>query len=415
VANSSRSALLKKWRKWKASHPDFPLTVNGNGCWSKAVRGQTHYFGRLDEPDDALELWLLQKDYLLAGQEPPDPGNPAFTVKDLVDEFKQDTEQRRDRGEIGKENARDLLYAANFVVQHLPQMRAVKALTPKHFSALRDAVATKTARNLRSQKNLIGQIRSIFHWGAETDKGMGFYAPVRFGPRFCAPSADSLRKEKEASGRERYIDEEGLRALLKLAKPAMKCMILLGVNCGFYAIDSIRITFSRLHLDAEIPYHNFPRVKNGLPRKAVLWPETVAALKSYVEKHRGDDPSDYVILNQYGRPYTDAATGRGIRRAFENLLTAAEVTVSPGTSIGSLRHVYGTVVEYSHDQKMIDLSMGHVSKAIQKEIYVQRNLSELDRLQELAEIVREWLFGDAPEEDDGDGETPATIPFPKVG
>jgi integrase len=406
MADSSRSKLVEEWRAWKVENPDFPLTVNANGMWSKTVRGKVYYFGRLDEKNNALELWKLKGPYLKAGIEPPTPDD-RFTIENLVAKFKADTASRRDRGEITATNARDLLYAAKFIGEHLNASRAVETITAEQFAELRAAIAA-TGRNLRSQKNLISQIRGIFLWGSKSERGMGFYPPVSFGPRFRSPSSDALRKDREQSGRERFIDDAGIRELLAKAKPAMKCMILLGINAGFYAQDSVRLTFSRLHLDHDPPYHDFPRVKNGRPRKAVLWPETVASLKDYIANHRGDDPSEFVILNQYGRPYNDKATGRGIRKAFENLLETAGVAVSPGTSIGSLRHTYGTVVDLSADQQIIDLSMGHAPKGIQKRIYSQRNLGELDRLADLAGIVRAWLFPDAEE-------GRATLPFKVVG
>lgn len=406
MADSTREALIAKWRAWKAEHPEWPLTVAANGLWAKKIRGKTYYFGRLEDSDKALTRFKHDAPYLEAGLEPPRPGD-QFTVEKLLARFRADVEARLARAEICATNARDLKHAARFVEEHMPITLDVTLLEPEHFAELRTAIAA-TGRNLRSQKNLIGQIRGMFLWGAKTDRGMGWYPPVRFGPRFRPPSADALRKEREA-GQERFVDPETLRALIAAAKPAMKCMLLLGINCGFYAIDSIRLTFSRLHLESDPPYHDFPRTKNGRPRKAVLWAETAAALKDYIAHHRGADPSDYVILNQYGRPYTGDAPGRGIRTAFERLVEDAGVAVSPGTSIGSLRHTYGTVVDLSSDQQMIDLSMGHSPKTLQKAIYSQRHLSEMDRLAELAGVVRTWLWpSDAAEE-------PRIIKFGVVG
>jgi len=414
MSDSTRKAIVEKWRKWKRKHPKHPLTVAPNGQWCRKILGKTRYFGPLENVREALEIWEAQAPYLLAGREPPKP-DTRCTVDALLAKFREDIKARARRGEIGEKNATELRHACRFVEDHLNGDQAVEDLTPEQFAELRDAVA-KTGRNLRSQKNLIGQIRSIFLWGAATERGMGFYQPVRFGPRFRMPSADALRVEKEA-GKQRFIEAADVQKLLAKAKPAMRCMILLGVNCGFYAQDSTKLTFSRLHLDHDPPYHDFARVKNGRPRKAVLWAETVDALREYIQHHRGDHPSDIVILTQYHRPYNDQATGRGLRTAFQHLLASAGVTVSPGTSIGSLRHVYGTVADLCNDQGAIDLSMGHAPRSLQKAVYRQQYLSELDRLAELAQIVHDWLWPDEPEEpaEDEGGETPDTIPFRGVG
>jgi len=49
-------------------YPDFPLTANGNGQWSKKIRGKVHCFGKWDDPDGALNRYLEVKDDLLAGK-----------------------------------------------------------------------------------------------------------------------------------------------------------------------------------------------------------------------------------------------------------------------------------------------------------------------------------------------------------
>lgn len=386
MADSTRKALVAKWRAWKREHPDFPLSPHAAGQWCKKVRGRLHYFGPLEQHELALKLWLHQRDWLLAGEEPPGPDD-AWTVGKLVDAWKADVETRRDAGEIVEDYARDLLFAGRFIGEHLPRLRLVEKLTPTSFSGLRDAVAA-TGRGLRSQANLISHIRAVFHWGA----AMHHHAPVDFGPRLKPPGLDAIEREREARGTTRFIDRETILAMLKHAKPAMRCMILLGINCGFYASDSIAIPFSRLHLDHQVPHHDFARIKNGRRRVGVLWPETVEAIRSYVTDHRGDNESDCIILNQYGRPYKEDAVGRGIRTAWGSLAERAGVVMSPGTSIGSLRHTYGTVVDLSADQKMIDLSMGHASRGMQKRVYSQLNLGELDRLKAVADVVRDWLY-----------------------
>jgi len=384
MANSSRSALLKKWRKWKAENPDFPLSVGANGQWRKKIKGKTHHFGPLEFREEALAVWEADKPYLLAGKTPPN--RDGFQVKDLCQKFKGDTTTRRESQEISATYARDLLHAADFLAEHLGP-HVVESLSPGHFSELRQAVAG-TGRSLRSQKNLIQQIRSVFLWGAE----MKHHKAVEFGPRFRPPSSDALDRERETSGKSRFIDREDILAMLDEAKPAMKCMILLGINCGFYAQDSIHLTFDRLHLSHDIPHHDFPRVKNGRARVGVLWPETVAAIDSYIQGKRGGSDSDRVILNQYGRPYSKDAVGRGIRIAFQNLADKAKVILPAGTSIGSLRHTYGTILDLSGDEQMNDLSMGHAKKGVRKRIYSQLNLGELDRLSAVADVVRRWLY-----------------------
>ncbi len=61
-SNTSRPRLSKP-------RPDFPLFPHATGRWAKKVRGKLRYFGKVaDDPhgEKALDLWLAQKDALLA-------------------------------------------------------------------------------------------------------------------------------------------------------------------------------------------------------------------------------------------------------------------------------------------------------------------------------------------------------------
>jgi len=375
--------IIDYYRKWKKDHPDYPLVVHSSGQWSKKVNGRVYYFGVLTSPYEALHLWLKEKDYLLAGELPPSM-KPGLTVGDVCNLYEQDATIRHERGELCRTYLRDLRHACRFVSQHLIARRLAADVTPKHFATLRQAVAD-TGRNLRSQANLVCNVRAIWKWAQD----MGHVPQtVNFGPRFRPPSSDAIARERESCGTTRFIDRTAIMSMLAIANPKMKAMILLGINCGFYASDSTALTFDRLHLDGSIPYHDMPRVKNGRRRVSVLWPETCKSILSYADCRK----NGLVFLNQRGEHYGQNASGHSLHGAFSSLAEKAEAAVPPGANLGSLRHTYGTVVDLCPDQAAIDLTMGHVGKSIQKRIYSQLNLNELRRLQVIADTVHRWLF-----------------------
>jgi hypothetical protein len=69
--------------------PDFPLFPHRTNRWAKKIRGRFVYFGKVsDDPngETALNLWLEQKDCLLAGRTPR-TSRQGLTVRELCNRF----------------------------------------------------------------------------------------------------------------------------------------------------------------------------------------------------------------------------------------------------------------------------------------------------------------------------------------
>jgi len=383
---------LNEHRDWKRKHSDFPLTVHPSGQWSKRIYGKVYYFGRLDDRDAALQLWLKERDYLLAGIQPP-THNSGITVDKLLEKHLSDVDARISAGKLAGRTRRDyLVLPALFRDAGLSGM-PVESLSPIHFAM----VATKleeSGRSLRTQKNIIMSTRAVFNWGGP--RGMGFFDEINFGPRFKAPKLKAIEAEQEEAGVVRFLDRESILATLAAAKPGMKVAILLGINCAFYPGDTIAVPHSRIHVNnpaGGFSYHDFRRVKTKQQRKAVLWPETVRAIKDYWINHRKHPATceQQLLLTQHGKPYTHDSGSRSLVTAFGRLLEQIGQRTA-GVGLGSLRHTYATVVDSVPDQAMIDLTMGHTNKSVQKRTYRQLNLDEISRLKVLADKVRGWLY-----------------------
>src|SRR5687767_14653805 len=86
MADSTRSVPSGKASKRKPflfkPHKDFPLSPRADGRWAKKVKGKVHIFS--GTADEALTVWLKEKDFiLLHGRRPPAGSEDGFTVEDL--------------------------------------------------------------------------------------------------------------------------------------------------------------------------------------------------------------------------------------------------------------------------------------------------------------------------------------------
>jgi integrase len=386
---SDRKDLVAHWKQWKRTRPNWPLTVHSNGQWCKKVRGALYYFGSLEDPQAARKRWLAERDYLIAGEAPPTDLD-GYTIDEIGRLWLDSQEARVDRGELSRGTFTSMVIARDFVIGNLPPSRPAASITPAKFSELRRKVKTKTERNLRSQKNLIADIRAMFRWAVKSK-----YIPsIDFGPELVAPSEDAIAREREQSGRDRFIDRNIILATLDAASSKLRAMILLGINCGLQAHDLQAMPIDSLHLDGDYPYHDFRRTKTLRPRRAVLWPEAAEAVQAYLVDRptpKTKEVKSILFLTQSGKQHAVGSFRNYATAELSRAVDDAGVELPEGASFGSLRHTFATVAELAGDDAMSSLIMGHTKKGIRRKHYVQRNLRELKRLKTVADLVREWL------------------------
>lgn len=166
-------------------HKDFPLFPHQTGRWAKKVRGKTHYFGKTaDDPagEAALDLWLEQKDELLAGRKPRPKGNNAIDVKEVVNRFLAAKNHLLNSGEIGQRTFDEYEATGNLVADHFGRSRPVDDLRADDFTSLRATMAKRWGPVRLG--NEIQRVRSIFRNADEI-----LERPVQFGLQFRKPSA----------------------------------------------------------------------------------------------------------------------------------------------------------------------------------------------------------------------------------
>ena len=365
-------------------HPDFPLFPHATGRWAKKIRGRFHYFGKWEDPDAALDKWLREKDYLLAGRTPPTEGEVGTTTRDLVNTFLTAKETSRDSGEITQRTFDDYYKTCDLIIKQFGKHRLVLDLRPADFDAFR-AVLAKT-RGLTALGNEINRIRIVFRYAYESCL---LDAPIRFGPSFKRPTKGAIRKQKAATGPRLYEVDE-IRAMLECAKPQMKAMVLLACNGGLGNGDVGRLEFRHI----KNGWVEYPRPKTGIERRFPLWSETKAALKQVTteRKEPANEQDENIIFLTSRRVRWYKGTARcPVSAEFRKLAKAAGV-YRERVGFYGLRHVFETIASATMDQPAVDRVMGHGDGSMAA---VYRERLDDDRLQRVVDHVRAWLFGNS--------------------
>ncbi len=271
----TKSHFTKTGNKTKAG--DFPLFLHRTGQWAKKVRQKIHYFGT--DKQKALERWLAEKDYLLAGRKPPKAGSNSLSVGRLVNLFLDYKNELVKTGELSQVTFDDYRSHGKMLIDHFGKEAAVDYLTPACFIEFRSKLAENI--NLVSLKSRIVKIRSFFNFAAKNDL-LESPLPRIMGTGFSIPSRGSITRLMAEKEKLFSIDE--IKMLLDHANPNMKAMLLLGVNCGFGNQDVSLLKFSNVSLNSG--WIDFPRPKTGARRRCPLWPETVQALRESLSNRR---------------------------------------------------------------------------------------------------------------------------------
>lgn len=393
----TKKAAASKPSKPAKPYPEFPLFPHDTRRWAKKVRGKLVYFGPWDDPQGALDKWLLQKDDLLAGRTPRPVG--GVTIGDLCNRFLTAKKHLVDTSELTPRSFADYHRTCVLVVDGFGKNRLVEDLRAGDFETLRKGLSE--TRGPVALGNEITRIRVLFKYAYDADL---LAAPVRFGPTFKRPSKKVLRAAKQASGL-RMFEAPELRKLIGAAGVPVRAMVLLGINCGFGNNDVGTLPQSALDLKAG--WVDFPRPKTATHRRAWLWPETVAALKAAIkERPRAKDKANagLVFLTRCGASWSkihdlqiDTTGGKfevknsranPLSRAVAELLKDKGIA-RPGLNFYALRHTFETIGGESRDQVAVNAVMGHVDPSMSA---TYREQISDERLKAVAQHVRQWLL-----------------------
>lgn len=345
------------------------MQARANGQWGKKFKGRYYYFGTIDNPERALSRWRDEWPRITAGDDPRAKPREATTVADLCRAFVSASASRAARGDLSALTAHK--YEAHCVVL-CGRVGSVplSSITPADFAR---ALASASGRfGPHRLADWVACVRSVFAWG----EASGLCARVNLGPHFTGPRRESVRAHAHAAG-DRSVHPVDIWALHDAAGPQFRAMILLGINAGFGPTDCATLEVGDVNLSAGMI--DMLRHKTKAARRAILWPETVAAIRAVM-------PADGLVFRtREGGPWVSPRSN-AFAIAWRKLRAAAGC---PGVEFYSLRRTCATWMADVGDAQAARLIMGHVVTDVH-ESYIQR--FPIARLRRVSDHARTWLL-----------------------
>jgi integrase len=289
--------------------------------------------------------------------------------------------------------------------------RLANTLTPDDFTKFHAKLASRYGAV--GLGNAVQRVRTIFNFSIESEKLEG---PMRYGPVFTKPDRKQVKRERREKEK-RFLTADEIKALLGAASPQLKAMILLGVNAGLGNTDVANLRMS--HIDLKAGILDYTRQKTEVERRAILWPETVAAIEAALKvrpRPALEQHADLVFVTQYGNPWKVTRCGQvepksgklpytkvdSVGLEFGKLLRRVtvkrdgeEVSLKrPGVNFYALRHVFQTIGSGALDAGAVKRIMGHEDDSVGGRNYMEwmRDEQENARLRKVADHVRAWLY-----------------------
>jgi integrase len=313
---------------------DHNLTEHPRG-WVKTINGKTRWIcSKTAAPtaEDADRIYVEKFQELWRAKSIPTTKG-ALLVRDLCNLWVDRQHQRFEAGEISKVSYLEYEDSARDFADAVGSGTRLEHLAPNHFADARALFASRFAAHRLSKWLIL--TRSMFKWA------MGHPLRLRapdYGDCYDLPKRKQFRVERAARGRQIFTADE-IHLLLELANPAMRAVILLGVNCAFGQTDICSITSAAIHTNTS--WIVFPRTKTAVPRRIPMWPETAAAIS---------------VLEHGKRLF--GYTANGINANWRRLLSRAKGVEQIG--FYGLRRTWRTWADNARDQRAAETIMGHV-------------------------------------------------------
>ncbi|PHQ32455.1 tyrosine-type recombinase/integrase [Rhodopirellula bahusiensis] len=377
--------------------PDFPLYALSNGQWCKKIAGRHQSFGPWEDPDGAEQAyldWLARKRLNLSQ---PKPGEK--TVDEIVDLYLDESAERVERKRLGqkrglsakthREHKRHLLWFRDQVIDgHRVGSRAVASLRSDDFSKLYQLIPAHYSCD--SIRHRVTYVNGLLTWAADNE----FIDRVpATGRLWRIPTRDEVEAEKTSSPAKVWTRPQ-IKKLLASANPQIAAMIYLGMNAGFGNSDCARLKVDEMCGT----WIEVPRGKNGRPRKAWLWPETVKAMKearkACPKPRRGCE--DLFFLTHTGGPWADEETFfDGVGDEFGELKRACGFDGKEFKGVGfyAFRHTFAEHASNATGNNADDIAVKHVLGHLElAQLATYRREIAKPRIKRVCERVRAWFL-----------------------
>jgi len=377
-SNSINRTIPSKTEK---PYPGFALFPHQSGRWAKKIRGKLHYFGKLaDGWEAALAKYQSQAEALHAGLTPVDTRD-ALTVHALAVKFLIAKKKAMQDGELARVTFENYGAICKLIVKAFGKDRLVSDIRQTDFARLRERMG-QTWGPVRLKTEIV-RAKTPFNWAVKS--GL-IDRPIVFGEGFKVPSMKTLRVHRASKG-PRMFEADEIRRMLAAATPALRAMILLGVNCGFGNNDVGTLPLEAM--DLETGWIEYARRKTGIERRCPLWPETIEAIRAFLQVRptaKRPEDANLVFITKYGGPWS-CAHDLAVSKETAKLLK--KVGIEGHRGFYALRHTLQTIGDETRDFVAVRSIMGHADNDIAS-MYRER-MSDI-RLRTVSTYVREWLL-----------------------
>jgi integrase len=224
-------------------------------------------------------------------------------------------------------------------------------------------------------KARFSRVKTLFHYNYKHGRTNKYELKSVIG--FCKCLSVPSSVEESA----RPIEREHVHKLLEHCDSKWRAIILLALNCGYYAKDIHDFKIGMIKHKKGLDYIVFPREKNKHMRVNVLWKETKEALDEYLAEKKHD--TEYVFASQFGTPFAPHDVQRCFGRLRKKVGIPDDVKFNNFRD-GAASALFGKVIS-----DLLRVTIGHRIKG-EKSKYIS---VKPEQVKICADIIYEEYFG----------------------